>query len=698
MLLASLNSVYLRRCRCVLHNTYGVFASEQQIATLQCELEHLGYFLDPEITAELRRSNLDVFSRELLTTLSEMRGVRNYEPVYPDFPRQVMEASEAELYINAIVQYFHDWLSDITGDEAFLWKPRYEKTPRPGLTDKVKLTLIRKGTADHFKGTLRQLIASNTSISDTDKADIKWFLETFGFTELPPTIPHKEVLAFVGSLAVEVGADLSRHFTTATDVLRLATAMSGGDVSLAADTKYRSFRRSERRYLLNLLERCGNLAEDMVRHKGKWLRLGERLHPGEYVKLTGVLNVFALLRNDGKVRTFGSRVELALKERDISRCLELLEARPGSLARRLDELLRVTDRRGNKHIEVVTTFSRVAERVSTPVLLQVRTHFLHRAVGGCDLRVFFPKGSVAKAKAVEDKLPSLPGAVCTELMGICDRTLLNRFSGLPKLGKCFLRDELKGCLVPFSQRSASKSLRTLTRGSRLAITGGGDTVRFFVYWKQKQGDRTDLDLSAVFFAGDWSYKEAITYYNLRSMPYRACHSGDRTSAPKGACEFIDVDIPSALAYGGRYVVMCVKSFTQQHFATLPECHAGWMLRASPNSGEVFEPKTVMDKLDISADSVFSIPLILDLERREVLWADMALKSNPRWANNVQGNLNSIGLFGKAFTQLCKPTLYDLFSLHVAARGKLVSSEAEADKVFTLEDAFALEKIGSEFLR
>ena len=41
----------------------------------------------------------------------------------------------------------------------------------------------------------------------------------------------------------------------------------------------------------------------------------------------------------------------------------------------------------------------VAEKVSTPVLLQVRQHFIGRKNAG-PLRVFFPKGNLAKAQAV----------------------------------------------------------------------------------------------------------------------------------------------------------------------------------------------------------------------------------------------------------------------------------------------------------
>ena len=79
--------------------------------------------------------------------------------------------------------------------------------------------------------------------------------------------------------------ELQRFCRTATDVLRLITAMSDGDVSLAENTKFRSLKRRERRVLMALLESCGNIEEDMLRYKGRWIRIGERLHPADFSAL-----------------------------------------------------------------------------------------------------------------------------------------------------------------------------------------------------------------------------------------------------------------------------------------------------------------------------------------------------------------------------------------------------------------------------
>ena len=93
-------------------------------------------------------------------------------------------------------------------------------------------------------------------------------------------------------------------------------------------------------------------------------------------------------------------------------------------------------------------------------------------------------------------------------------------------------------------------------------------------------------------------------------------------------------------------------------------------------------------------------MILDLQKREAIWADLALRKHPRYVNNVEGNLPQMALLGKSITEVIKPDLFSLFTLHGRARGTLVASETDADTVFSLTKGvtpYDLERIVSEFL-
>ncbi len=213
--------------------------------------------------------------------------------------------------------------------------------------------------------------------------------------------------------------------------------------------------------------------------------------------------------------------------------------------------------------------------------------------------------------------------------------------------------------------------------------------RFFLWWKDGE-DRTDIDLSAVLFKADWMRLARLAYFNLREAAFSCYHSGDIVDAPDGACEFIDMNIPVMLAGGVRYVAMCLNSFTSQPYCNLPECFAGWMARRSPCSGEVFEARTVQDKIDLASDTRISISVIFELEDRRVVWADAALKS--------AGPINIVRM-ARAMVELNRPNLYDLLFVHAEARGML-SIEDRADAVFAVHKGvtpFDTDKLLSEFL-
>ncbi|MBE1441595.1 TerD family protein [Paenibacillus sp. OAS669] len=674
---------------------------ERYLATAMKNIEYLGFTFSKRLMDTVRTLSVEAFTQlydQLVADLKTLVGAHvNYKPMYPNFPQQVMLASEAELYINAILHY-------IT-----LELPQYKANDRFPMLEQVDLKVIDLGSEAEFDQMIRQLLQAKVSISASDKEDIDWAIAHYEDLEtiLPLEIPLKENVGLVVGALIKHGRAsvklVGRYIKTATDVLRLAAALSDGDISLANPTKFRKYKRSERRLLLGLLEQCHPITEDMLRYKHRWIRLGEILHPSEYKnQFFHCKEAFDILRNNKPFETFRGRLELALLYNNVWTAVDLLRTRPGEFARKLDHVLRITDITDDALL-VVEAFGEVIEQVATPVLLQVQNHFQHRNdLQG--LRTFFPKGNVAKAVAIQNRLVQLAPEVCQAIVDLCRSTLIRRFAALPPLGSIYMDERLQSYKVPFSQRSASKSLRTIVRGSQLEMPQG-NTIRFFTWWKEGVIDgrptgRVDIDLSAVMYDENWQYVEHISYTNLRSDKYKAAHSGDITSAPNGACEFIDLHIPSIVSYGGRYIVASLNSFTEQPYCDLPECFAGWMIRANPGKGGVFEPSAVVDKIDITADTQIAIPVIMDLVERKVIWTDLALTRHPNYHNNVEGNQRGMVLMGRAMTSLKKPTLYDLFLLHAEARGQLVRDADAADTIFSVDRGitpFDTSKIIGEFI-
>ena len=706
-----MNEILLRRKnKVIIEKGSAAEADHCAIASIMKNVEALGYTFSRALYERLQtlsRSELQKFYLELVPVLKNLVGADVvYQPMYPNFPESVMEAEPARLFFNAILHY---WSSG----RLYPYEKKEERLP---LFDETKVRVIDLGTHQDLQDIFHHLCQAKTSISQTDKEDLAWIFQNEK-PVLPDEIPLKENAAFIGKLYLEnapltEAKEIQRFCKTATDVLRLITAMSDGDVSLAQNTKFRSFKRKERRALMELLAGCGALEEDMLRYKNKWIRVGERLHPSEYsaARFEAVVTAFYKLRNNVKIETFAGQVTGAMEAGDYQSALRLLKKRPGELARRLDYLLRSIDDKS----QVIDAFREVAAEVSTPVLLQVREHFAHRNPK-TDIRVFFPKGSLARCHFMGNTLPDIDKIYCDDIVMICEEALMENYKERGPLGRVYLSEELKRYIVPFSQRSASKALKTVTRGSRLPFLDNTKAFRAFIWWtnmgegaEQNTPDRVDIDLSAAFFDTNWNYMEHVSYTNLRSKNYNACHSGDIVNggpaSGAGVSEFLDVDIDSAIEYGARYIVYQVYNYTEQNYADIPNAKFGWMGREDVGSGEIYEPGTVEQKMDLAAQSTVAIPVIFDCVRREVIWCDMnrALNgcSNTCGGNNLESNLSGVAATCYSMVNVSKPNLYDLIDLHIRARGQRVDDKKDADIVFDVESGitpFDTEVFMSEYL-
>ena len=716
------NSIFLRRSMKVIISSEAVqdTSSTLNIAYLGSflkNLESLGYTLSVDAIKALSNVSVNTCSivyNSIVNQLRTMTGAnRSWVPMYRNFPQQVMEVSDAELYVTAMMHY----IGDLIGLRIM---PDHEKKARFPLIGNYNLKVINLGTEVEFRSMMKNLMGAKTSISETDKEDITSVIKHFGnnvIDMLPSEVTHKENLAYIASVLLaytNLTSKITSMFNSVTDVLRLATAMSNGDVSLATNTKFRNFTRSERKAFMEMINSMNNVQEDMLRNKGRWIRLSERLHPSEdrYLKYGVAVTAFNALREGDKISTFGGVVETALVSKDIKVAVSKLKRRPGELARRLDHLLRISKTRTEQNM-VVDAFISVTEKVATPVLLQVMSHFNHRNSDG--LRVIFPKGNVANVMALENDLPVISESICLQIVSACENAMRTRFSSLEPMGKVYIDSSMKGMIVPFSQRSASRTLRTIVRGSRIKLEEGKNTARFFLWWHDLDNGRVDVDLSAMMYNSDWNYVDHISYTNLRSQHdgVIACHSGDITSAPEGACEFIDIDLDSVARNGGQYIVMNVISFTGQKFSEMPECFAGWMMRTAPQSGEIFDAKTVQNKIDLTSESRFSIPLVIDVVNREIIWGDLALNKDPRSSvynsphshrsysgRNVENMKGSVTLLGKSITSVKKATIHELMTLHASARGTIVDNKEDADIVVSMDGnitPFDIEKIMGEYL-
>lgn len=657
----------------------GTAASPATVTAAVANLWSLGYVPSADLVRNwlaAEQAPVQDLLVQVLRVCTEAVGAhRPMEPFYPNFPKQVARAGEIDLFVNALLHY----TGDLFGVRIV---PVYEKKARKALTDAPVERPLRLADDQSVAKAVASLLGQNAGMAAQDVEAVAGWVETdpdLVLTSLPERFTNRENLAHVTAALLRGGQDaefLLGQFVSATDVLRLAAGLSGGDVSLATKTRFASFTRPQRRALMVAFEACADLV--MTGRSEEFKRLGERLHPGtEAARFPRTAAAFAGLRAGKRPETVLTRVERAQAAGDVvTAARELATARPGELARRLDVLLRQDP---SKAVTVLGDFEEVADKVSTNVLLTVLAHFEGR-VDAPEHRLFYPKGNISRAQVIADDRSRVSEDAAITAVGVARHALVQRFSALPALGKVWIDPILDRVAVPLAVRNAAPGLRTIGRGSRLPMAEGKNIQRAFMWWMDRAGQRVDLDLSMFLLDETLSHSEQVAYYNLRS--YGCVHSGDFTSAPapKGAAEFVDVNLDEVAEAGWRYAAMAVTSFTRQPFSSLSGAFAGLQARSKANSGEVFEPSQVEFRFDLSADGTFTVPLVLDLVAREVIWTDLGLRRNAGWVNNVAGNKASLTQLLRGVVESTPPSLGELFALHGKARGTVVTDRDEADLV------------------
>lgn len=168
------------------------------------------------------------------------------------------------------------------------------------------------------------------------------------------------------------------------------------------------------------------------------------------------------------------------------------------------------------------------------------------------------------------------------------------------------------------------------------------------------------------------------------------HSGDIVDGGDydgvGASEFLDTNIDLAQSHGAKYIVYQIYSYTCQHFSQMEHAMFGWMNREDVNSGEIYEPSTVEQKINLSIDGTVAIPVIFDCEAREMIWCDLgkSISNCTYGGNNLESNLRNTALDLYSIINMHRTNMYELAKLHVQARGVLTKELNDADVIFDVD--------------
>jgi hypothetical protein len=238
-----------------------------------------------------------------------------------------------------------------------------------------------------------------------------------------------------------------------------------------------------------------------------------------------------------------------------------------------------------------------APRASGRVLLSLREHLQNRVTPTDVSRVF--AGQAAHATAAADTRPPLDRERAAWLTEILDAEITCRLSLASPL---LIDPAMYGVALPLSGKAFPGGLGVLPRGSVASFSG--EILRFFCYWRQA-AIRTDYDLSALMLTPGYAYDGHVSWTSYHHGDGAAVYSGDITSAPHGATEFVDIRLA---AFTGL-IVPQVHVYDGESFADAAESFFGFMIRDTAQQGAPFEPATVRMKSGMRGDGRAAMPVV-----------------------------------------------------------------------------------------
>jgi stress response protein SCP2 len=667
--------------------------SKRLKAIFLAELASLGYKVEnPDLFNDSVLENFE----DIIDELIKMKGGDvDYVPLLKGFPNvdldEVLILTVESLVSKGIYGSLYDIMAnyDETVDyKGYSSRPQMAEELADGIIDQesresddnaefIMLKFTDNPAAD-IRKFLTNTLYAKSSIKEALKDDIQELINEFGLDFVDPTkVVFKEIKSYVmKNLWNRDNHKLLEKFvSTPTDLLRMFAAITDSDISLSDKIKFPKLRRADRKFILGILEKTPNLTENLNAYKGLWLQIGRYIHPGEYkTKFPKTYSTFSMLRNE-KVVTFNSMIEKFIAKKQFGATMNLIVTRPGIFGRKLHELINIFG------VDTLNAFKEVASHLELKNLLVMQKYFM--TINESEFRTVINK----KGKVIvfpNDKQGTINAPTLQMLLETIDNAIKSKIKENPlefkEDSKVWIDPELRNVMVPLSMRKASDGLMNIARGTRTRIDKT-KVLRMFNYWKD---ECTDYDLSLIEFDKSMDYIGHVSYTNLSSDGI--AHSGDITSAPNGAAEFIDIDM-TKLNSKAKYLAIEVMNYSGCPFNRIEKSYAGWMMRDKvDNDIKTFDIKTVTNKFNMTGEGNYAIPMIVDVDNSEIIFVDLYMNGKDN-LNNVEGAVNNISTVAKEVINFVntKPNMYDLITYQVkGSNAVIVKTKDEATVTYGID--------------
>lgn len=563
---------------------------------------------------------------DMIRFTADMLGKDVPEPFYRGFPGSVRQLSPDELLYDQLLHYTLTYgLGFFNKEWHSMLETLIERTPLDEDVQLKDFTIVTEEEAiPLLEDIIRNLLASTRPLNSDDYNLVETYIRTYS-----PVVERCASKDTAVKLLTDTRDLQFAEFLQMSDVPRLLDYLL---LTCYPDQKINklNLRNQDRKFLRDVMNRLFELNRcditNCFEKKAVWSGLLHHIH---YEPVDRDAQEFADAMRGSENRSVYAEFERHMMEKEIQAAVDALNRGKGSAAvlRQLnyiasrcitdEELRYVLDRIETRNAIVLIqllqkyTFED-SDSVSPRTFRFVAHNKLHRHYE-TDEEVQHRRSFVSEAQS----------EIIRKFLTVKLREVL---SG--RLGRVFVDPEMENIALPLQEGTTMSGYGVLPKGSRVPIVDG-KIVRAFTYWEKVN----DIDLSCFLLDETCDNSIEFSWRTMRNKQSDAfCFSGDETSGYNGGSEYFDINLTAVreLYPEMKYIVFCDNVYTGKPFTSC-FCKAGYMLRSSVDSGEVYEPKTVQSSFTIDCDSTFAYLFAIDLETNEMIWLNTAVFSHARIA-------------------------------------------------------------------
>ena len=698
----SINSIALRHLNGIhiaknTTNNVNETLSIEELATLIKKFEGYGYIFSKELAIDISKEERNVIIDKLksvIKVIEDFKSDKNYIVFYKNFPDEVINMSEVDLYINQILHY---WIGYLPSNNENIIKEDVEPSK---LVKARELNLIDDEMIEKL---FIDLLSSNVTLSEQYLDDVCVLTNNKSIKELEKymeCIQMKETLTTVSNYILQKEGVLVGDFKTATDILRLIAKISGDELN-NKHIHFAYFSRTELSQLMTKLENLQNPMPDIKRYSKPWHTFfklyAKKINFNKYPKVRKVADMLfgdiSYMTERGKINEKIKRLPI-MSEEELDNFVKEYIVFYGDYVREILSLLNKA--KENQYEKLLLGLENCVDKVNTRVLFQLYDRIINlKAKDKTVPRLVNSKG---KWRRLRESI-SLSDELLNRVLQIVEDGIKTQLKEKENLGKVYIDEDYKNIMLTTSEKDSNVSLRPMTRGSRIKFNPNAEVLRFFVAWKNLDektlkelnaySNRVDVDLSALTFNENLEFNDVVAYYNQKKSGF--AFSGDITNAPEGALEYIDVfDLERLKKKGNRYILMQIRSYNGYTFEEINSVYAGVMELTSIEAKEKknMYSTAITEGFQIVSSERTTNTILVDLKNYEYIWLDMNMDSYKLDIFQNALNYEEIPYLNdmlRYFSRKQYVTMYDLLKLNADVRGILTKNKKEADVIFEKVD-------------